>query len=397
MDSELQGMDAFVNPDFFENDEGHIDFMFSFNNEPVVASPVSTASENSQQLDEPGSMAKWASENETALNGFLGDVKYDFTAAYPLDEEVAAPGAYETLSLGAFDYAAMLDNQVAANTTDILNGASVADFGITDEQYGTLAYANNMVGAWASQATAFPVVAQNDPSPIVSPATGISSPLSPVSASVSPADLVIRTPETTKRKFSVDSDAEVTSVPAKRGRKASANSTAKAPRQIKAEGSPLARTVTMAAEFGVPSAASSPQSGSPIAPINPAHARPKSVVPDKFLKNGTAQKILGMAEQEIKGYAQFSDILQVLVGTDRYDEAVKFGTQLEEIRLQGRDAAKKSRDEKRQQKEALMKLQAELDHERAATKARNEQVASQLAKLVGAGLLTREQAAAVIA
>jgi len=153
----------------------------------------------------------------------------------------------------------------------------------------------------------------------------------------------------------------------------------------------------MAAELGTTSACSSPQSGSPIAPLDPAKARPRSNVPDKFLKSGQAQKILGMSAEQIKRYAQYSDILDDLVGTDRYEEAVKFGEQLEGIRLQGRGAAQKSREEKRRQKEELIRLQAQLDMERAATKAHNERVAAQLAKLVGSGLLTREQAAAIIA
>lgn len=89
-------------------------------------------------------------------------------------------------------------------------------------------------------------------------------------------------------------------------------------------------------------------------------ARPKSVVPDKYLKDGTASKILGMPVEQINSYPTFTELLKH-VSEPLKSGATEFGFRIAENRDKAKDAAKKSRDEKRSKIETLEKAKAELE------------------------------------
>jgi hypothetical protein len=75
-------------------------------------------------------------------------------------------------------------------------------------------------------------------------------------------------------------------------------------------------------------------------------ARPKSVVPEKFFKDNHAQTLLGMTKAQICSYPTFEDLLADVVPALRAG-AEEFGHKIAEGRDRAKDAAKKSRDEKR--------------------------------------------------
>ena len=75
-------------------------------------------------------------------------------------------------------------------------------------------------------------------------------------------------------------------------------------------------------------------------------ARPKSVVPEKFLKDGSAQAVLGLTSEEIQSFPTFEDMLNhvpkaKLAGATRFQQTIEGG------RDKAKEAAKKSRDDRR--------------------------------------------------
>lgn len=81
-------------------------------------------------------------------------------------------------------------------------------------------------------------------------------------------------------------------------------------------------------------------------------ARPKSVVPEKYLKDGSALSILGMTVDEIQTFPTFEDLLRK-VHPSKQAAAAEFGLRIADNRDKAKDAAKKSRDERRQKIESL--------------------------------------------
>ncbi|KAL0241841.1 hypothetical protein I308_106013 [Cryptococcus tetragattii IND107] len=78
----------------------------------------------------------------------------------------------------------------------------------------------------------------------------------------------------------------------------------------------------------------------------PSTDRPKSVVPAKFLKDGTAQAILGMTIPEILSFPTYEELLKK-VSLELLPGAREFGEKIADNRDKAKDAAKKSRDERR--------------------------------------------------
>ncbi|OWZ28518.1 hypothetical protein J007_06356 [Cryptococcus neoformans] len=78
----------------------------------------------------------------------------------------------------------------------------------------------------------------------------------------------------------------------------------------------------------------------------PSTDRPKSVVPAKFLKDGTAQAILGMTIPEILSFPTYEELLKK-VKVELLPGAREFGEKIADNRDKAKDAAKKSRDERR--------------------------------------------------
>jgi len=85
-------------------------------------------------------------------------------------------------------------------------------------------------------------------------------------------------------------------------------------------------------------AASSP----PIKPkrqsSKPTVAKPKAVVPQKYLRDGTAQAALGMSEEQILAYPDF-DTLLIDVRADLQARAIEFGQSVENGRRQAAESA----------------------------------------------------------
>ena len=89
-------------------------------------------------------------------------------------------------------------------------------------------------------------------------------------------------------------------------------------------------------------------------------ARPKSVVPEKYLKDGSAQTIVGMSVDQIASFPTFEELLK-LVSPGLRTGAAEFGERIKENRDKAKDAAKKSRDERRLKIDTLEKSVSDLE------------------------------------
>jgi hypothetical protein len=103
--------------------------------------------------------------------------------------------------------------------------------------------------------------------------------------------------------------------------------------QPKKRGRPSKTTFTAASSPGVkPKRQSS----------KPSVAKPKAVVPQKYLRDGTAQAALGMSEEQILAYPDF-DTLLVDVRAELQSRAVEFGQLVESGRRQAAESAQQNR------------------------------------------------------
>lgn len=84
----------------------------------------------------------------------------------------------------------------------------------------------------------------------------------------------------------------------------------------------------------------------------PSTARPKSVVPEKYFKDGTAQAITGMTMEQILAFPTFEELLKQVAPALR-EGAAEFGERIAENRDKAKDAAKKSREERKAKIETL--------------------------------------------
>ncbi|WWD09697.1 hypothetical protein V865_007825 [Kwoniella europaea PYCC6329] len=123
----------------------------------------------------------------------------------------------------------------------------------------------------------------------------------------------------------------------------------------------------------------------------PSTARPKSVVPEKFLKDGSAQSILGMDINQIQSYPSF-DMLLKDVAADKLHAAKEFGERIADNRDKAKDAAKKSRDERRakiERSEYLEKKVEDLENKLSG-------LTGVLMSLVDRGLIGKDQIASYL-
>ncbi|WWC58887.1 uncharacterized protein I303_101432 [Kwoniella dejecticola CBS 10117] len=147
------------------------------------------------------------------------------------------------------------------------------------------------------------------------------------------------------------------------------------------------------------SEADSPTATSPVTPAipkktvsgKPSTARPKSVVPEKFLKDGSAQAILGMTIDQIQSYPTF-DMLLKDVAASKVSAATEFGERISDNRDKAKDAAKKSRDERRAKIERSEYLEKKVDDLENKLKG----MTSVLLALVDRGIINKDQIAAYL-
>ncbi|WWC86531.1 uncharacterized protein L201_001408 [Kwoniella dendrophila CBS 6074] len=123
----------------------------------------------------------------------------------------------------------------------------------------------------------------------------------------------------------------------------------------------------------------------------PSTARPKSVVPEKFLKDGSAQAILGMDINQIQSYPSF-DMLLKDVDPSRLTAATEFGERIADNRDKAKDAAKKSRDERRAKIERSEFLEKKVEDLEIKLKG----MTSVLLALVDRGILGKDQVASFL-
>ncbi|WVW82622.1 hypothetical protein I302_104633 [Kwoniella bestiolae CBS 10118] len=123
----------------------------------------------------------------------------------------------------------------------------------------------------------------------------------------------------------------------------------------------------------------------------PSTARPKSVVPEKFLKDGSAQSILGMDINQIQSYPSF-DMLLKDVSEDKLQAAKEFGERIADNRDKAKDAAKKSRDERRAKIERSEYLEKKVED----LESKLQGLTGVLMGLVDRGLIGKEQIASFL-
>jgi hypothetical protein len=89
-------------------------------------------------------------------------------------------------------------------------------------------------------------------------------------------------------------------------------------------------------------------------------ARPKSVVPEKYFKDGSAQAVTGMTVEQIQAFPTFEELLKK-VSPELQSAAAEFGERIKENRDKAKDAAKKSRDERKAKIDSLEQTVSELE------------------------------------
>ncbi|ODN78046.1 hypothetical protein L202_05128 [Cryptococcus amylolentus CBS 6039] len=118
----------------------------------------------------------------------------------------------------------------------------------------------------------------------------------------------------------------------------------------------------------------------------PSTDRPKSVVPAKFLKDGSAQAILGMTIPEIMSFPTYEELLKK-VRPELVAGATEFGEKIADNRDKAKDAAKKSRDERRAKIERAEYLERRCEE----LEGKVSNMGSFLMSLVDLNVLSKEQ------
>ncbi|WVQ74520.1 hypothetical protein IAR50_004121 [Cryptococcus sp. DSM 104548] len=114
-------------------------------------------------------------------------------------------------------------------------------------------------------------------------------------------------------------------------------------------------------QAAVKSEHSSPdESNASVADVKTSTARPRSVVPEKFIGDGSAETALGMSTAAIQSFPSFEELLKH-VHPDNYARAKAFGEKIARNRLKAKNAAKRSRDQRRAkiEKAELLEKQTE--------------------------------------
>lgn len=167
-----------------------------------------------------------------------------------------------------------------------------------------------------------------------------------------------------KRKASDSSD-DMSSAKRSRGRPASSTPVAKRPYRRQSKNGLSLSQLAAAAATGAPiideKRAMSPTpevEDDDEAPVRltatgkPSTARPKAVVPEKYMKNGEAQAITGMTTEQILSFPNWSTLMECVDEAHRAGAEV-FGKMISENRDKAKWAAKKSRDERKAKVESL--------------------------------------------
>lgn len=348
--------------------------------ESQAATPKSTESEQSQLLDvsapDPDFDFEFNFGFEPAQSGITHRPEDIFNPLPPYTSSPVIPE--QTMVADASIPAAFSDFGAFGDFTGLGDNAAT-QLGLTD-----------LLTKLASATEAAPVPAAEEKSTLSQAyaALGWAPP------TVEPASLSLSPQPNLKRKDS--SSSADAGVPAKRprGRPPKARS-ADAPsvpqpkrayrRQSKGESSPLSQSVTFADE----DADSEPDSPKFTASGKPSTARPKSVVPEKYLKDGTAQSILGMSIEEISNFPTFEDLLKK-VEPSKQEAAAAFGARISENRDKAKDAAKKSREERKAKIDSLEKTVSDLE-------GKVEGLQSVLLALVARGVVSQAEVAAHLA
>ncbi|EKC97499.1 hypothetical protein A1Q2_08236 [Trichosporon asahii var. asahii CBS 8904] len=169
-----------------------------------------------------------------------------------------------------------------------------------------------------------------------------------------------------KRKVSDVSDDGSVSSKRPRGRPASTAPPAKRPYRRQSKPGLSLSQLAAAAASGSPVVVGDkkeplPQSPSPALeekPVRltstgkPSTARPKAVVPEKYMKNGEAQAITGMSTEQILSFPNWAALMECVDDAHRAGAEV-FGKMITENRDKAKWAAKKSRDERKAKVETL--------------------------------------------
>lgn len=327
----LADLDAFINQMNAEmTDLGQAD---PIDWSDFLVDPSASDSESEQPYKKSGSPADNASPKSTeSENSFSLDPKDDLFDIFNYDLPVIEASPLAGIMHSTEDLPAYNSLQTDVNMTDLGLADFVAKFAppaptpvvsapvpqvdLSDALHQ--AYANM---GWSDLAMA----------PVTSVQPGqlslVSSPL-PAAPSL-------------KRK---ESDAADVDTPAKRPRGR--------PPKARADSSPLAEATPLVR------AASIESDDAPIvkrtASGKPSTARPKSVVPEKYFKDGTAQQITGMTMEEILAFPTFEELLKQ-VKPELQAGAAEFGERIAENRDKAKDAAKKSREDRKAKVETLEK------------------------------------------
>lgn len=112
----------------------------------------------------------------------------------------------------------------------------------------------------------------------------------------------------------------------------------------------------------------------------PSTARPKAVVPEKYMKNGEAQAITGMTTEQIMAFPNWSALMECVDEEHRAGADI-FGKMISENRDKAKWAAKKSRDERKAKVESL---EGEIDE----LKGKINEMRGVLLGLVGRGVIS---------
>ncbi|TYJ59155.1 hypothetical protein B9479_000144 [Cryptococcus floricola] len=127
------------------------------------------------------------------------------------------------------------------------------------------------------------------------------------------------------------------------------------------------------------------ESTASVADVKASTARPKSVVPEKFIGDGSAETALGMSTAAIQSFPTFEELLKH-VHPDNYARAKAFGEKIAKNRLKAKNAAKRSRDQRR----AKIEKAEELEKETEMLQGKLDGMRTLLSRLVANGTLSKD-------
>lgn len=283
----------------FENLNGELDFAAFLNADMFPFESADAANEAASPVDEQRASRAPSSESEGSN-------------IVPLDADAVDPTFDLSLPMltgsGPPAYAAAGGGQDPTMAT--LFGA---DFGVNQSLSALL----NMFGPQPPQQQAAGVAPSETTANVftISPSQ-LSTPLEGTPTSVFSELPAVPAPVSMKRKLS-ESSVDTTTQPKKRGRP------------------PKNQSLDLAAStVGTPK----PKRQS----VKPSVAKPKAVVPQKFLRDGSAQKATGMTEQQILAYPDFEALL-LAVAPELKSGAAHLGEQIELGRRQAAESAQSNR------------------------------------------------------